>query len=94
MNKFGKMMIMLLSWWETYGFKTIGEAEKFNISQFNPEDWTKLISRLKREHKIKGHITTHQRPDGREIHIIANLVAMNDESGQFNKVKGYIFEND
>lgn len=79
---------------EIYGFENIEDAKKSNISNFNPKDWAEIIYRLKTEEKIKGHQTTHQKPDGKEIIIIANLVAINDESGRFKEVKGYIFEND
>lgn len=77
---------------EIYGINK--EVSKLNIANFNPEDWEILIKRLKTEGKIKGYQTTHKRPDGKEINIIANIVAIKDDSGQFNEVKGYIFEKD
>jgi PAS domain S-box-containing protein len=79
---------------EIYGFKSIEEAKKSNISRFNPEDWEKLIEKLEIEQKIKGYKTVHQRPDGRKISVIANLVALKNDAGEFNQVKGYIFENE
>jgi len=77
---------------EIYGIKDLKEPMKLNISKFNPADWEKLIKRLKTEHKIKGHEIIHQRPDGKDIHVIFNIVAIINELGQFNEVKGYIFE--
>ncbi|MCE5214328.1 MAG: PAS domain S-box protein [Methanobacterium sp.] len=90
----GKIIQCNPSFAEIYGFESIKDAEESNISNFNPKDWAEIISRLRTEKKIKGHQTTHQRPDGREIKIIANLIAISDESGHFKEIKGYIFEND
>jgi PAS domain S-box-containing protein len=77
---------------EIYGIKDSNKVLKLNISHFNPDDWENLIRRLKSEHKIKSYQTIHQRPDGKKIKIIANLVAITNELGQFEQVKGYIFE--
>jgi len=88
----GKILECNPSFIEIYGFKSIEEAKKYNISRFNPDDWDELISRLVTEKKIKWHQTTHQRPDGRKINIIANLIAIKDDEGKFSQVKGYLFE--
>jgi len=90
----GKILECNPSFIEIYGFKSIDEAKKSNISNFNPEGWKKLIRKLKTDNKIKGYKTTHERPDGRKISIIANLVALKTEAGKFKQVKGYIFENE
>ncbi len=90
----GKILECNPSFVEIYGFASLEEAIKSDISKFNPEDWENLIRRLKIEHKIKGHQTTHKRPDGKQIDVIANVVAMFNESGEFSQVKGYIFETE
>jgi len=78
---------------EIYGFSNREEAAQSNISSFNQEDWENLIKRLETEQKIRGHQTTHQRGDGKKIHIVSNVVAMWDESGQLIQVKGYVFDD-
>ena len=78
---------------EIYGFSNREEAAQSNISSFNHEDWENLIKRLETEHKIRGHQTTHQRGDGKKIHIVSNVVAMFSESGQLIQVKGYVFDD-
>ena len=78
---------------EIYGFKETQQATKYNISQFNPKDWKQLKKRLKKEHKIQGYQTTHNRPDGKTIHVIANLVAITDEKDKLTQIKGYIFDD-
>ena len=88
----GKIMECNPAFAEIYGFDTLEEAINWNISRSNSSDWKNLIKRLKSEPKIKGHKITHKRPDGKEIHVVLNLVAMYDELGQFSRVKGYIFE--
>jgi PAS domain S-box-containing protein len=76
-----------------YGFRGCEEAKEYDISQFNPDDWDNLIKRLKTDHKIRNHQTTHKRPDGVEIHVIANLVGIFNESDELTEVRGYIFED-
>lgn len=78
---------------EIYGFPSRENALEANIADFNPDDWENLIKNLEINPKIHGHQTTHQRPDGRNIHIVSNLVAMFDESGQLIQVKGYVFDD-
>ncbi|WP_292758750.1 PAS domain-containing protein [Methanobacterium sp.] len=78
---------------EIYGFSNREEAAQSNISSFNQEDWENLIKRLETEQKIRGHQTTHQRGDGKKIHIVSNVVAMFSESGQLIQVKGYVFDD-
>lgn len=90
----GRILECNPSFVEIYGFKTVEEAKKSSISKFNPDEWEKLIQRLTTDKKVKWYRTTHQRPDGRKINIIANLVALEDDTGKFNQVKGYIFENE
>jgi len=78
---------------DIYGFTGCEQATKSNISKFNPEDWKHLIKRLKTEHKIQGHQTNHTRPDGKTIHVVANVVAISNKSGQLTQIKGYIFDD-
>ncbi len=78
---------------EIYGFSSRENALEANIADFNPDDWENLIKNLETNPKIQGHQTTHQRPDGRNIHIVSNVVAMFDESGRLIQVKGYVFDD-
>jgi PAS domain S-box-containing protein len=89
----GKIREFNPSFAEIYGLNECEETEMYDISQFNPEDWEKLIKRLKTDHKIKWHQTTHKRPDGLEIRVIANLVGIFNELNELSEVRGYIFED-
>jgi len=77
---------------EIYGFKDTKKAMKSKISNFNPNDWNELISRLKKEHKIKDHQVWHTRPDGKQIHVVANLVG-SFKNNKLIQVDGYIFDD-
>jgi len=89
----GKVIECNPSFAEIYGFCSRYEDIEADISQFNPEDWKNLIKRLETEHKIKGHQTTHQRPDGKRIHVVSNVVAIFNEFGNLDQVEGYIFDD-
>lgn len=77
---------------DIYGFDDYKKAFGVDISQFNPEDWTEIIACIEKEHKIRDHQTWHLRPDGKKIHVVANLVAIfNDDV--LVQVRGYIFDD-
>ncbi len=78
---------------EIYGFSNCEEAAQTNISKFNSDDWEELVKSLETEQKIKGHQTIHQRPDGKSIHVVSNVVAIFDDSHHLIQVKGYIFDD-
>lgn len=78
---------------EIYGFSSPEEASKSNIADFNPADWKDLIRDLETTHKIQGRQTTHRRQDGKEIHIVSNVVASVDENGRITQVKGYVYDD-
>ena len=78
---------------EIYGFNNRENASKTDISDFNPEDWEILIKRLEAEHKIKDHQTTHLRRDGKQIHVVSNVVAVFNENKEIDHVKGFIFDD-
>ncbi|MCE7697533.1 MAG: PAS domain-containing protein, partial [Methanobacterium paludis] len=78
---------------EIYGFTNCKDAVQADISKFNSDDWKNLIKRLKTEHKVQGHQSTHKRPDGKEIHIVANVVAIFNDLGELVQVKGYVFDD-
>lgn len=89
----GKILECNPSFAEIYGFESSKEAVQTDISQFNPTDWTDLIKRLKTECKIQNYQTWQRRPDGREIHVIANVIGVFNESKELFQVKGYFFDD-
>ncbi len=89
----GKIIMCNPSFIEIYGFKDHEQATKTEISEFNPDDWINLINMLRTECKIKGHQSWHKRPDGKLIHVVANLVGIFNSSGSLTQVKGYIFDD-
>jgi len=88
----GKILDCNQSFAEIYGFKSPEEAKESNISEFNPKDWNYLVENLKTKQKILGHQTIHHRPDGKEIHIVANFVGIFNKLNLLIQIKGYIFE--
>ncbi|MBM4241555.1 MAG: PAS domain S-box protein [Euryarchaeota archaeon] len=89
----GKIIECNPAFTEIYGFKNRDQTFQSDISEFNPADWTDLVACLKTERKIYGHQTSHTRPDGKEIHVVANVVGILNESGKLTEVKGYIFDD-
>jgi len=43
--------------------------------------------------KIKGYQSWQRRPDGKEIHVVANVVGIFSDSGVLIQVKGYVFDD-
>jgi len=90
----GKISECNPSFVEIYGFDKLEHAVGSDISHFNSADWFNLIARLKNECKIKGHQSWHKRPDGKEIHVVANVVGIfNDSDNELIQVKGYVFDD-
>ena len=89
----GKIIMCNLSFVEIYGFEDHDQAMKTEIAEFNPDDWINLINMLRTECKIKGHQSWHKRPDGKLIHVVANLVGIFNSSGVLTQVKGYIYDD-
>ena len=48
---------------------------------------------LRRDCKIKGYQSRHRRPDGKIIHVVANLVGIFNDSDELIQVKGYVFDD-
>jgi len=88
----GKILECNPSFAEIYGFSNRTNALKFNISDFNPDDWNELIKRLKIECKIKNHQSWHLRPDGQNIFVVANVIGSFNEE-KLVQVKGYVFDD-
>ena len=78
---------------EIYGFDGCGKAVQWNISDFNPFDWNNLVKRLKSEHKVQNHQSTHEKPDGGRIHVVFNVVGIFSDVGELVQVKGYVFDD-
>ena len=56
-------------------------------------DWVNLVARLKIECTIKNYQSWQRRPDGKEIHVVANVVGIFRDSGVLTQVKGYVFDD-
>ncbi len=78
---------------EIYGFYDCKQVINWNISKSNPFDWPYMITRLKKERKLKGYQSWQRRSDGMRIHIVANVVGIFNDSDELVQVKGYIFDD-
>jgi PAS domain S-box-containing protein len=52
-----------------------------------------LITSLKKEYKIYDHQSWHKRPDGKQIHVVANVVGIFNDLDELVQVKGYVFDD-
>jgi PAS domain S-box-containing protein len=89
----GRVVLCNTSFVEIYGFDSLETALKSKISEFNRADWINLINQLKNDCKVKGHQSWHRRPDGKVIHVVANLVGIYNDSNELTQVKGYVFDD-
>ncbi len=89
----GKILECNPAFAEIYGFSNCKHMFQSDISSFNPDDWKNLIKILKTDHKVQGHQSTHKRPDGKQIYVVSNVVAIFDEFKQLVQVKGYVFDD-
>ncbi len=89
----GKIIECNPSFMEIYGFNNREKAINSDFSKFNHTDWIKLIGRLKNEHKIHGYQSWHKRPDGVEIHVVANVIGIFNDNTELIQVKGYVFDD-
>ena len=89
----GKILECNPSFIEVYNLGTREKALTKKISQFNQSDWNKITDMLKIDNKIKGHQSIHTRPDGTNIHVVANIVGIFNDSNELLQVKGYVFDD-
>jgi PAS domain S-box-containing protein len=89
----GRILECNPSFVEIYNLETHEKALTKKISQFNQSDWNKITDMLKINCKIKGHQSIHTRPDGTEIHVVANIVGIFNDSNELTQIKGYVFDD-
>jgi PAS domain S-box-containing protein len=78
---------------EIYGFADREQAGQCDLSRLNPGDWADLMARLRAECRVQGHECVHRRPDGREIHIVANVIGRFNEAAELTEVQGYLYDD-
>ncbi len=76
------------------GFDTVKAAARANFREFypNPEQWSELVRRLKKEKKLEQIEVQLNRRDGRPIHIIENVIGIFDRRGRLRGIQGYLFD--
>ena len=89
----GELLDCNTAFLEIYGFKNRENAIHSNISKFNSTGWTKIIAILKKEKKIKNYESWHKKPNGKRIYIVANVVAVFNDSNELIQVKGYVLDD-
>jgi len=78
---------------EIYGFADREQAGQCDLSRFNPADWADLMAGLRAECRVQGHQCVHRRPDGLEIHVVANVIGRFNEAAEITEVQGYLYDN-
>jgi two-component system CheB/CheR fusion protein len=89
----GKVLLCNPAFVKIYGFPSRRRAERGNVARFNPPDWARVVEGLRARGKIDGHETWHKSADGRQIHIVENLVGLFNAQKELIQVKGYVFDN-
>ena len=78
---------------EIYGFADREQAGQCDLSRFNPADWADLMARLRDDCSVQGHQCVHRRPDGLEIHVVANVIGRFNEAAELTEVQGYLYDD-
>jgi PAS domain S-box-containing protein len=89
----GKVLECNPTFAQIYGFADREHALACDLSRFNPADWTDLMARLRAECKVQGHQCVHRRPDGKEVHVVANVIGRFDEAAELVEVQGYLYDD-
>ncbi len=89
----GKVLFCNPAFVKIYGYSSRRAAERGNVARFNPQDWARVVARLRVRGKVYQHQAWHKGVDGRQVYAIADLVGVYSEHKELIQVKGYVFDN-
>lgn len=91
----GKIQFCNAAFARIYGFADKNAAAGSSIAsrKARPEDWPKLLRRLRRHRIVERFESEHRRLDGTPIHVMENLVGISDANGRLRQIQGYVFDD-
>jgi PAS domain S-box-containing protein len=77
-----------------FGFSSIEEAKRYNISVLHPDIESRrlLVERVKNEKRVRGLELKLKSIDDKEKYIIENVWGSFDENNELVEIKGYLFD--
>ena len=91
----GKFLICNLAMAKIFGFDSVEEIQKINISSLYLPDNSReeFLNLIRKEKRVVEHETEYILPDGRVISVIQNVIGEFDENDKLIRLKGYMFDN-
>jgi len=91
----GEVLAANVAFARIFGFPSSEHALTGHMSAYfrSPEHWQGLVARIASEKRIDYHDIEMVRPDGKPLHIIANLVGEFDDRNELVQIKGYMFDD-
>ncbi|MEO8168231.1 MAG: response regulator, partial [bacterium] len=76
------------------GFDSTAEAMRTNPRDLfaNPRNRTAFLDELRKKKRLRHHEEIFQRKDGKEVHVVENVVGIFDEADTLTQLTGYIFD--
>ena len=76
------------------GFNSVEEALRKNPEDLfvDPHGRSLFLAELRKRKKLRHHEEVVRKKDGKEIHVIENVVGIFDEAGELAQLTGYIFD--
>jgi len=91
----GKVLDCNRAFAKILGFPSADYAKGFQMKDLIPDKaaFEEMVNLFRAQKRLDYYETDLIRPDGQTVSIIANIIAMNDETGEFSYIKGYLFDN-
>lgn len=76
------------------GFNSVEEALRTNPEYLfvDPGGRVLFLNELRKKKKLRHHEEIIRRKDGKEIHVLENVVGIFDEAGELTQLTGYLFD--
>ena len=90
----GELLDCNTAFCEIYGFASREEALRTNATELyaNPTDRQEKLKLLRAEGRLNNYEEEMMRRDGRQIHILSNIIAERDENGELTRLKDYVID--
>ncbi|MBC8321677.1 MAG: PAS domain S-box protein [Bacteroidetes bacterium] len=91
----GKILLCNLAMAKIFGFDSVEEIKKINISSlYLPDDSREeFLNLIRKEKRVIEQEQDYILQDGRVVSVIQNVTGEFDENGELIRLKGYMFDN-
>ncbi|HKI88170.1 MAG TPA: PAS domain S-box protein, partial [Draconibacterium sp.] len=91
----GKLLVCNSVYLNILGFKSIEEANNFNLNQLypTPAERNKIVELLKNNKSLKNYEYQMVKQDGQPVYLIANIYGEFDKAGNLSRIRGYMYDN-